>query len=586
MSGYPQSLKYFMWPYQVYYKISCQSKSENLFNHFDRGLIPTFFMLGIRSDSNQNFPDICFEPENMDFLKPEFSSLENKAVEVKVADPYKNLLYSGTGVQEEMDTRREADYKRKAIEGILNSIEDKKDEIYFVSEASEIGSYYVYGILSLQRDIYMSHLHLSHDLYDERFKIHRSIIEVAIDQYLHDCKINLYFPNPGKNLGSEYKGYQELLRESARQFMYTITSKGKRFEGIHTFFTNCDTISTFKYEGQEALGRLIIASTTNINLDYLVRLSQPFKLSDIRKTRKLLQLTSDTVGVITDSYLIYGLGSVSNSYDPKNEDIFSILFTGTNCWEVWHSNDHLVSMRFGLPYFLSEIIDRKKFASDCERIFSGITKTQTQNLYLLAVAATSQRSGALLVISDGAEAEAQRLSQQCIPIEPLQVEAEMLINLTSIDGGLLIDRTGKAYAQGVILDGIVGKNGDAARGSRYNSAVTYYEYKGSEIPTIIIVVSEDGMVDVLPNLRPQIKRSDINNLILYLESLQESFDRKLFNEIMFSLKSKEFYLSAEQCEKINFLNDKFSKERFEGLSIIHPKVYPNEDMDDSYYLPE
>jgi hypothetical protein len=46
MSGYPQSLKYFMWPWQVYFRISCQTTSESLFNQLDRGLNPKVFLLG------------------------------------------------------------------------------------------------------------------------------------------------------------------------------------------------------------------------------------------------------------------------------------------------------------------------------------------------------------------------------------------------------------------------------------------------------------------------------------------------------------------------------------------------------------
>jgi hypothetical protein len=51
----------------------------------------------------------------------------------------------------------------------------------------------------------------------------------------------------------------------------------------------------------------------------------------------------------------------------------------------------------------------------------------------------------------------------------------------------------------VILDGRASGRGDGTRGARYNSALRYIE--SSAYPCLAVVVSEDGMVDVLTSVR-------------------------------------------------------------------------------------
>ena len=51
------------------------------------------------------------------------------------------------------------------------------------------------------------------------------------------------------------------------------------------------------------------------------------------------------------------------------------------------------------------------------------------------------------------------------------------------------------YSIGVILDGKATGRGTSTRGARYNSAIRYVE--SSPYPCMAIVVSEDGMVDVI-----------------------------------------------------------------------------------------
>ncbi|HOX40391.1 MAG TPA: DNA integrity scanning protein DisA nucleotide-binding domain protein [Candidatus Brocadiia bacterium] len=68
-----------------------------------------------------------------------------------------------------------------------------------------------------------------------------------------------------------------------------------------------------------------------------------------------------------------------------------------------------------------------------------------------------------------------------------------------VDGAVILDFGGRCYAIGAILDGMATKNGNPARGARYNSALRYVEMKKQQgKDCIAVVVSEDGTVDVLP----------------------------------------------------------------------------------------
>jgi DNA integrity scanning protein DisA with diadenylate cyclase activity len=77
-----------------------------------------------------------------------------------------------------------------------------------------------------------------------------------------------------------------------------------------------------------------------------------------------------------------------------------------------------------------------------------------------------------------------------VPLTPLITQL-----ITSIDGAVLLDPEGYCYSIGVILDGKASGHGNGTRGARYNSAVRYVE--SSPYPCLVVVVSEDGMVDVL-----------------------------------------------------------------------------------------
>ena len=107
---------------------------------------------------------------------------------------------------------------------------------------------------------------------------------------------------------------------------------------------------------------------------------------------------------------------------------------------------------------------------------------------------------------------------------------------------------------------------------------------------MIVVVSEDGTVDLVPNLMPQISRSAILDEIEKLAELKEegNFERKQFYGIMDFLSSKKFYLSQEMCEKINQLRREIElhDRKVGNIWRNFENLVPNEEMNDSYFIEE
>lgn len=588
MSKYPETLFYFMWPWQVYFRHSAQVDAENLFNKIDRGLAPEFFLIGFLKLNRDDRQLICIEPPEIKYDLNEFEDLETKANDHLSKHEGRDMFYTGVGMQEEMDQRLVNATFQSALLEILNESEKNTDKICFSCKSVTIDDYEIYGILQLNKEAYEFHRHLSTELNEQNLKIHTSLLETAVEVYLKEVTHTLYFPNPGKNLSGDGRKIDELWREAARTFMYTVSSKGKDFYGLHGLFEACNELSIAKYEGQENRGYLIIAEKDDDHVDMLTTLEQPFSFREARKVRKLLQLSSDEIGMVCNTNYVFGLGKIKDTYDAKSESIFIVKFQAIHCWDVLHNNKCIMQMRYGLPEFPPERIDKFKFLSDAKRIFKSINSEHLNYLFHLAIVVTNQQKGALLIINSNANMEAKRLSNQCFTLVPEKLSPELLLKLTEIDGGVMIDPTGLVYAHGVILDGIVGKQGDSARGSRYNSAITYYESNNKNSQIMIVVVSEDGTVDIIPSLRQQIRRSDIENTIKLFEDLSkkggDEFSVRNFNELMEWFKVRSFYLSFEDCKKINELRKKIESQRNDNsFRIVHEEFKPNAEMNDSFY---
>lgn len=588
-SGYPNFLIYFMWKWQVHYMISCKVKAESLFNKIDHELLPTAFLIGIRVNNNLTTPVICFEPEKMEFLAVKLKDIEQMAIQVEKNDPRRSMRYTGEGMQEEMDERRRRKYISESLKILLDTSASFNDKIHFVSIGVMKGGYEVFVILQLKKSIYLDYVFLKYKDPEEYLSKYLSFIDAAIDVHLNNCVYDLHLPEPGRDRGPD-RDSEELLREAAKRFLSTVGIVGNA-GAFHSLFPVCNTLSVAKYENKENKGHIIVCRDRHPAVKATLAVETTFSIWEIRKLRKLLELTTAEIGIITNGDQVFGLGKVLPEYDRSKEDIFDIYFRGLNCYEVMHQEQILLMMRYAYPEQLRHVINRSKFSNDAKLIFIEITEKQIEQLYLLSLTVAQKTRGCMLVFANDAASEAKRLDKQCITIKPTNLDTETIIALTSIDGALIIDLNCNIHAKGAILDGVVGLEGDSSRGSRYNSALTYCEYRGWSKPTMIIVVSEDGMVDVIPNLMPSIRHSEILQFIVTLENLntEENFNDQAFYNTMDLLKARSFYLTAEECNHINALKN--SLEEFDKISgkmswRTFDNFQPNPRMNSRFYINE
>ena len=212
-----------------------------------------------------------------------------------------------------------------------------------------------------------------------------------------------------------------------------------------------------------------------------------------------------------------------------------------NCWV------RCVQGRLFLPLLSQDAFDMREIRRVLEPYKNADFEKNIHNVSELVQQAKQQKKGALLIVAEEfiIQDEVERLCgngcgiKLSTPVDLSAASPELLMELTAIDGAVFADFALKLYACGVILDGGASK-GNMARGSRFNSAKSYlhtlhdkyFKSRNSRIKyfkskycgnkyfrniysrnrssnhmrsgraMLGIVVSEDGMVNLLNGLEP------------------------------------------------------------------------------------
>ncbi|MDP4266091.1 MAG: diadenylate cyclase [Bacteroidota bacterium] len=577
----------YMWDYQQSFLYDVQVSAERLLKLIDRRLKPKVFLLGILIVDRKDRSPICFEPDNCGYSPKAFSEVKELVHELEKFDEESKLINSSIPTYHAGRMKRIN--KRAYIEAVSKILRKEAqfgDTEKYISYPTFVDGYFVMVILEAQKEVIDKHYSLSKDRSKGYYNIDSSFIESAIDIFLNTCSVAL--KDPYEDFNSLKKPTDALLREAGNRLMDRISQIGQL--NMHGLYGACNIISSLRYEGAESLGKLVIARKDHPNIKMILQVEEPIEIKDYVKVRKFLELSNDKTLIISDSVYIYGLGEFRGKYNPKEESLFIINFTKHYHWELLHDNNQLMMVSYRNPCLPVEKVDRDKFYSDLKRVFTEITLDQMDNLWDITLEAIEQKNGTMLVITDIVESESKRLGKQCFKIKPQKLTKDIINQITSIDGCVLMDKDSMCYAIGVILDGLATEKGDSSRGARYNSAIRYYEYMGKKYPTFIIIISEDGLINYLPDLMPQIKHSVITNGIEELEKLNslEKADKRIFNKMIDFFENNEFYLSKEECERINELREMIEKKdrETESIGIIRRKLLPNDEMNDSFFLNE
>lgn len=106
---------------------------------------------------------------------------------------------------------------------------------------------------------------------------------------------------------------------------------------------------------------------------------------------------------------------------------------------------------------------------------------------------------------------------------------------------------------------------------------------------MIVIVSEDGMIDVLPRLRPRVTRHEVEEAVARVEASAsaEDIDFELFHDTESKALKYRFYFSQVQCDLMNQAFDRVNAARKalpdNLIEVGRQVVAVDPDMTDEYF---
>ncbi len=250
-------------------------------------------------------------------------------------------------------------------------------------------------------------------------------------------------------------------------------------------------LSTLKYEGSQNRGSILFTDSHEPRI--ILELALPVSLSEYRQIRKLLQMSRPGHYLLVDrDYMAIGFGTIES-----DSPIYRIDFLDHLHWKLYHGNDEFLACSNLLPLLPNNNTDLYNLKHMLERTFEGMDYDPVRILEIIRQA-KFQRKGTMIVITERAKEEAERLSASTIKIVPTSFTNDQLNLVTKIDGAAIFDTYGICHAIGTIMDGYATENGDPSRGARFNSALRYLNSQvKQDVRCMVAVISEDRYVDIL-----------------------------------------------------------------------------------------
>ncbi|MGI4884699.1 MAG: DNA integrity scanning protein DisA nucleotide-binding domain protein [Janthinobacterium lividum] len=482
-----------VWPYQARFQRTAQALADELFGLLDEDLHPLVLLLALPTDND--LPARVLETGADALPAGPFDGVVARGQDLEFAS-----LWAYTDRDDLspaiLRRRQEGRGLRGAVQEVLKELDADTPYVFFAGWPIRINDCFILTVLRLQRKALRAHpTLLPNRFYTDGRPLAPSLALAVLYRFSEETAKNLSEPEPGASAISRPREAEELLRAAGRAFLDTPAQALGLDPAVAQLFVTCNTISSLRYEGAEGVGRLLLARRRHPNLEEIFALTCPTPLTDYRAVRKLLEMTSPDVHLLADGENVYALGRQVGHYDTAREDLFAVNFITHYAWELQHGAHLLLRAHYGLPGLPRARLSRASFRRDLKRTFGLTDAPKVDRLWDVVLEASRQKHGTLLVITTEALAEADRLKLQCTLIEPVPLTPLITRLVTAIDGAVLLDPEGYCYSIGVILDGTASGRGDGSRGARYNSALRYVE--SSRYPCLAVVVSEDGLVNVL-----------------------------------------------------------------------------------------
>lgn len=578
------SIEYFMWGFQSHFQAAVEFTVERVIGQFARSVDPRVFVIGFLRGGGTRHP-ICVEPDDVGVAPDDLASVPGRAGELLQADPDRAMWNSDARVHERfLEGLRDRAW-RTAVAEVL---EGRLGGRFFVTSSVDVEQHRVFVAIGLPKEVVDSFPALTSDRVDDsRIVLTRSLLEASMRHLLSEVVRALYQPDPGSTLGPLVDA-DEIARVAGEALAMDTAYRADSREPAHGFFGALNRVTTTTYERRTGRGRLLVASPGASGVDRVLMLERPVPMAETRALRKLLETSrGDGLALLTNGSVAYGLGDFNATYDVRTESVFEVVVSGTGSWELCHAKQPLMVVNYGVPSLSEPRVHKSEVENLATRIF-GREACRADRLWDLAEAASEAEHGTMLVVSSGAASEASRLQAQALVVEPKRLEPALVKQVTTIDGAVLVDPHGVLAAIGVILDGTATPEGDRSRGARFNSAVRYLS--SAPHATMIMLMSEDGMIDLLPKRSPRIRRTDV---VEALEGLQEAgalepvVNAKKFSRALDRVRHLAFYLTAQQCQTVNELVEAHWRRRRDAganIWIIETPLSPSPSMSDEYFI--
>lgn len=570
-----------MWEGQRELRWSMERIADDALDRAGVELDPRGFLVGL-PETDPTLP-VLVEPPRASFAVEDLGDLLGDADRLYARQLKKQDLDDDAS-EEHREHHRAAlleGCRRQVVADALHHAAKFDDRAVVVGMSCVVGDYRVFPVLAVTEDSWDELPSLTSSNVDGH-PVDTSFQEAVVHDVLRAASRELDRSEPTTLMGVDAGA---ILRSAADTFINGVVSRtGQDFaQGCRDAF---DAVSAQTYEGRAGLGSIVLARRGHPAVQEEISFDHPVPITVPRSFRKVLEMAGRGLALLCDGREVYGLGQVDDdAYRRSDEDVFVARIVGNGSWELWHAGTPFLRMDNGQPGMPRDLMDPDTFSDTLKRVFPKASAEDAQALWGMAEACTRQMHGTMLVVHPDAEAEGERLLPQAHTISPTRLGPRAFTTLTNIDGAVLVSPDGLTHAVGVILDGEATGTGDSSRGARYNSAIRYLAGNGKG--SMVIIVSEDGKIDLLPKLMRRVRRSTVQRAVDRLvASAEEGDSYEKFARLDRTCVQLEFYLNQEQCDLVNDARESVEQRRWEEervrLQVV--PVQPHPAMDDSYFI--
>jgi hypothetical protein len=243
---------------------------------------------------------------------------------------------------------------------IFGRLDQNLDSSWFVSVPVRIEGHIITFAPSLNRDVVIGYSGTGASDAPS-YDITHSLLNAVIFEFLNACYASLLEPDPGSRLTLYSREHSKLVRSAENQLMFKLTYRTRQWGYPVSLFDACNAISALRYEGEPGIGTMVIAERERVEIDVVVELLSRVALTDHRGTRKLLEIATEQMCLLSDAGYIYGLGRCGQADSEEEDGIVRVDFTGHYAWEVSCNGHPLMRVINGHPQIPGKAINEREY---------------------------------------------------------------------------------------------------------------------------------------------------------------------------------------------------------------------------------